>query len=80
MARITFVSRMTVKAGKEAEFERTDLYEKVFALADRNAGAAVPRALVPSIQLHSIKITRKLTTDWFTRRVHDRYRNCLNTG
>ena len=65
---------------KEAEFERTDLYEKVFALADRNAGAAVPRALVPSIQLHSIKITRKLTTDWFARRVHDRYRNCLGTG
>jgi hypothetical protein len=65
---------------KEAEFERTDLYEKVFALADRNAAAPVPRALVPSIQLHSIKITRKLTTDWFARRVHDRYRSCLGTG
>ncbi|MFL6548421.1 MAG: DUF1615 domain-containing protein [Povalibacter sp.] len=62
---------------KEFEFERTDLYEKVFALADRNAPSPVARAVVPSIRLESVKISRNLTTDWFANRVHDRYRRCL---
>ncbi|MFL6576728.1 MAG: DUF1615 domain-containing protein [Povalibacter sp.] len=62
---------------KEFEFERTDLYKKVFALADRNAPSPVARALVPSIRLESVKISRNLTTDWFANRVHDRYRRCL---
>ncbi|MFL6617682.1 MAG: DUF1615 domain-containing protein [Povalibacter sp.] len=62
---------------KEFDFERTDLYEKVFALADRNAPSPVARAVVPSIRLESVKISRNLTTDWFANRVHDRFRRCL---
>jgi len=32
---------------------------------------------VPQIRLESPKITRKLTTEWFARRVDERYQRCL---
>jgi hypothetical protein len=67
--------RRDLEQGTGHEFEQTELYRKVFELADARAPA--PRALVPSIRLQSVKITRKLTTDWFARRVDDRYRRCL---
>jgi hypothetical protein len=35
---------------------------------------------MPQIDLKSPKISRKLTTEWFARRVEGRYRNCLNRG
>lgn len=67
--------RRDLERGTRHEFEETDLYRKVFELADARAPA--PRALVPSIRLQSVKITRNLTTEWFARRVDDRYRRCL---
>jgi hypothetical protein len=69
--------RRDLERGTEHEFEGTELYRKVFELAD-SAGPA-PRALVPSIRLQSVKISRELTTDWFARRVDDRYRRCLRS-
>ena len=67
-----------LKHGDDAEFERTPLYSRVMALADAQPpGRAVPRAMVPRIALKSPKISRDLTTDWFARRVNDRYRRCL---
>ena len=33
----------------------------------------MPRALLPRIRLHSPKITRALTTEWFARRVDERF-------
>ena len=33
--------------------------------------------MVPSIQLGSPKITRKLTTAWFATRVDVRYQRCM---
>jgi Protein of unknown function (DUF1615) len=69
--------RRDLELEKGAQFEKTDLYEKVFKLADRKSSSAVPRAVVPSIRLKSVKITRKLTTDWFARRVDGRYQQCL---
>jgi hypothetical protein len=69
--------RRDLQREKEFEFEKTDLYERVFDLADRKSGSAVPRAAVPSIRLESVKITRALTTDWFAQRVDGRYRKCL---
>lgn len=69
--------RRDLQREKEAEFEKTDLYERLFELADRKAGSPVPRAAVPSIRLESVKITRPLTTEWFAQRVDGRYRKCL---
>ena len=62
---------------EDASLEKTKLYERVFALADKTRGRPLPRALVPQIRLQSPKITRKLTTDWFAHRVDERYERCL---
>jgi hypothetical protein len=70
--------RTALEQGGESEFERTPLYSRVLALADKAPpGRPVPRAIVPRIRLVGPKITRNLTTDWFARRVDDRYRRCL---
>ena len=69
--------RRDLERGTVHEFEQTELYRKVFELADARTPA--PRAVVPNIRLQSVKITRKLTTEWFARRVDDRYRRCLQS-
>jgi len=63
--------------GDSADFADTALYTRVFALADASARKPVPRAMLPRIRLESPKITRKLTTAWFARRVHGRYQRCM---
>ncbi len=72
--------RRDLELGKLREFEESRLYSRVFALADKQGGRPAPRAVVPQIELQSAKITRKLTTDWFARRVANRYRACLLRG
>jgi hypothetical protein len=67
--------RADLERGEQEEFAATKLYERVFALADKRK--ALPRAMVPNIRLDSPKITRKLTTEWFARRVDERYQRCL---
>jgi hypothetical protein len=69
--------RRALDKGSRFEFERSDLYQRVFALADTQAGLKVPRAVIPRIDLASPKITRKLTTEWFATRVDGRYRQCM---
>ena len=68
--------RRALEQGERFDFEETALYERVFALAEKE-GRALPRAVVPRIDLKSPKITRKLTTEWFATRVDQRYRTCL---
>ena len=58
-------------------FEISELYGRVFALADERNGKPLPRATLPRIRLHSPKITRKLTTEWFATRVNQRYQRCM---
>ena len=70
--------RRDLQRGTEPAFERTRLYERVFVRADQANGRKVPRAMLPSITLKSPKITRKLTTEWFARRVDERYQRCLS--
>ena len=69
--------RRDLERAKGADFERTRLYARVFALADRAAGSPAPRAVVPRIPLQSPKISRSLTSEWFANRVETRYQACL---
>ncbi len=65
---------------KTAAFAQTTLWQRLFALADGMVGGALPREAMPQIELHSPKITRKLTTEWFANRVEGRYQGCLARG
>lgn len=72
--------RRDLEQGHGAELERTRLYERTFALAETIERRPLPRAVLPRIALKSPKITRPLTTEWFARRVDERYRRCLARG
>lgn len=69
--------RRDLEKGEHASFEKTALYERVFADAERLDKRTLPRAVVPRIELHSPKFTRRLTTEWFANRVDERHRQCL---
>lgn len=62
---------------REHRFERSELYIRVFAIADARNGKPLPKATLPRIRLESPKITRKLTTEWFATRVNQRHRKCM---
>jgi hypothetical protein len=66
-----------LEKGRSAEFAQSPIYERVFSLADRATGRALPRARVPQIDLHGPKISRKLTTAWYADRVNERFERCL---
>jgi hypothetical protein len=66
-----------LEEGNSLAFENTELYQRVFALAEAADGRALPRAVLPGIVLQSPKITRKLTTAWFAKRVDERYQRCM---
>ena len=70
--------RRALEQGDQLEFESSELYRRVFTLAEQRAGKALPRAVLPDIDLQSPKITRKLTTAWFATRVQNRYQRCVN--
>lgn len=61
---------------KQKGFSETILYQRVFARVDQLA-PPFARELIPTIALKSPKITRKLTTEWFAKRVNQRYEACL---
>lgn len=73
------IRRMLEKEATPA-LEETRLWIRVFELADEAARRPVPRAMLPRIRLQSPKITRLLTTEWFARRVDERYERCRNRG
>jgi hypothetical protein len=68
--------RQALAQGKTQELQQTLLYERVFVLAEQMSGHPLPRALVPQIELHGPKITSKLTTYWYARRVDERFQRC----
>ena len=67
--------RRDVLLEKSPSFSKTQLYGRVFELADQ--GGTQPRTLMPEIDLKSPKFKRKLTTEWFATRVYRRYKTCL---
>jgi hypothetical protein len=69
--------RRDLEKGEDADFAKTVLYERVVAHAERLNKRTLPRAMVPRIELHSPKFTRKLTTEWFANRVDERHRSCM---
>ncbi len=69
--------RRDLERGEGSDFDKTVLHERVFAYAEQLDKRALPRAVVPRIDLQSPKFTRKLTTEWFATRVDERYRRCL---
>jgi hypothetical protein len=69
--------RRQLQQGDSAAFDDSALLRKVFALAEQRSGRAQPRAVIPVIVLSSPKITRRLTTEWFAKRVEERFRRCL---
>ena len=72
--------RRDLERGDESDFADTKLYKRVFDLGDKGRAKPLPRAVVPKIRLQSPKITRKLTTEWFAKRVDERYERCLTRG
>jgi hypothetical protein len=69
--------RRDLERSDQDDFADTRLYKRVFELGDQGRAKPLPRAVVPKIKLHSPKITRKLTTEWFAKRVDQRYEKCL---
>ncbi|MBD9614630.1 DUF1615 domain-containing protein [Pseudomonas sp. PDM02] len=69
--------RDQLEKGKSLEFEDSTLYQRVFELVEKAEGRSLPRAVLPGIALQSPKITRKLTTAWFAKRVDERYQRCM---
>lgn len=72
--------RHELERSHSADFDRSPLLVKVFALAEQRSGRTQPRAVLPRIVLQSPKITRRLTTEWFARRVEERHKRCLQRG
>jgi uncharacterized protein DUF1615 len=66
-----------LEQGRSESFAHTALYGKVFELAERARGRPLPRAVLPRIRLEGPKIRRNLTTEWYARRVDERFRRCL---
>lgn len=69
--------RRALEKGDTLDFEKTSLFKNVFALAEKATGKALPRQILPGITLESPKITRKLTTAWFAKRVDERFQRCM---
>ncbi len=69
--------RAALEQESRPEFEKTRLYVRVFELAEQIGHRPMPRAVLPRIKLQSPKITRPLTTEWFARRVDERYQRCV---
>lgn len=68
--------RRDLERGDSLDFEKTRLYKRLYAYAEKAEGKPLARAMIPSIKLESPKITRDLNTAWFANRVDERRKRC----
>jgi len=68
--------RRDLERGDSLDFEKTRLYKRLYAFADKAEGRPLARAMIPNIRLESPKISRELTTAWFANRVDERRKRC----
>ena len=61
---------------RDASFQDTDLYRRVFKLAAHGRAPSLPRARVPHIDLLGPKLHTHLTTGWYAQRVQGRFERC----
>jgi hypothetical protein len=66
-----------LEEGRSAQFERSAVYRGVFRLAEQSVHHSLAREAMPQIQLEGPKIERRLTTEWYARRVDGRFQACL---
>ena len=64
-------------SGTDKNFQQTATWKAVFKLASVQANSNLPSARLPEINLNSPKISRKLSTAWFAKRVYQRFQRCL---
>ena len=62
---------------RDASFQDTELYRRVFELAARTRGQSLPKATLPQIDLQGPKLHSHLTTSWYAQRVQGRFERCL---
>jgi hypothetical protein len=62
---------------RDASFQDTDLYRRVFMLAAQRRGQSLPKAVLPHIDLQGPKLHTHLTTAWYAQRVQGRFEHCL---
>ncbi|MGH8142554.1 MAG: DUF1615 family protein [Steroidobacteraceae bacterium] len=62
---------------RDASFQQTELYRRVFELAAKTRAQRLPQAIVPHINLRGPKLHTHLTTAWYAQRVQGRFELCL---
>jgi hypothetical protein len=62
---------------KSKDFDETSVFRLLRQAYEAKTGKAAPFAMIPEIELSSIKITRKMTTRNFAESVGRRYRRCM---
>jgi hypothetical protein len=73
----TYTIASDLELEKKIDFENTQTWQRVYRTFTQKFGPPT-LAMLPSINLNSPKITRKLTTAWFAETVEKRYNSCLD--
>jgi hypothetical protein len=69
--------RRDLSKEKSKDFDETSVFRLLRQSYEAKTGKAAPFAMIPEIELSSIKITRKMTTRNFAESVDRRYRRCM---
>ena len=77
----TYFGYDAFRPGQEEVVDALLDHRDALAVMPTGAGKSVcyqiPALVLPGITLESPKITRKLTTAWFAKRVDERYQRCM---